>query len=95
VLRQLGQDGADCRWLKSRHTTSDVIANCNDLKVLGKGDFKALMKWRLALRLELGIDVKTDPEEDATVEVNVEPIDEEEQITEEVRSGSTSIVAIF
>jgi len=34
-------------------TTSDVKANCDDLKVLGKGDFKALLKWRLALREEV------------------------------------------
>lgn len=71
-------------WLKSRHTTSDVIANCADLKVLGKRDFKDLMKWRLAIRLEIGLDVKAKAEEEATEEVEVEPMDEEEQITEEV-----------
>ncbi|WWC90035.1 AdoMet-dependent rRNA methyltransferase SPB1 [Kwoniella dendrophila CBS 6074] len=73
------------QWLKSRHTTSDVVANCSDLKVLGKGDFKALMKWRLAIRLEIGLDVKADPTADATEEVVVEPIDEEEQITEDLK----------
>ncbi len=71
-------------WLKSRHTTSDVVANCADLKVLGKRDFKELMKWRLAIRLEIGLDVKAKAEEEATEEVEVEPMDEEEQITEEV-----------
>jgi AdoMet-dependent rRNA methyltransferase SPB1 len=35
-------------------TTCDVSANCEDLKVLGKGDFKALIKWRLKLREEVG-----------------------------------------
>lgn len=72
-------------WLKSRHTTPDVIANFEDLKVLGKGDFKALMKWRLAIRLEIGLDVKADKTQDATEEVVVEPMDEEEQITEELQ----------
>jgi len=38
------------RWLAMDITTDDVKANCNDLKVLGKGDFKSLLKWRLALR---------------------------------------------
>ncbi|KAK4688660.1 AdoMet-dependent rRNA methyltransferase SPB1, partial [Tremellales sp. Uapishka_1] len=72
-------------WLKSRHTTRDVVENFNDLKVLGKGDFKALMKWRLAIRLEVGIDVKADPTAEVTEEVTIEPMDEEEQITEELK----------
>ncbi|ORX39866.1 putative RNA methyltransferase [Kockovaella imperatae] len=72
-------------WLKSRHTTSDVVANFADLKVLGKGDFKLLMKWRLAIRLEYGIDVKADQTADVTEEVVVEPLDEEEQISEEMK----------
>jgi AdoMet-dependent rRNA methyltransferase SPB1 len=72
------------RWLKSRHTTSDVVANFDDLKVLGKGDFKLLMKWRLAIRLEIGLDVKADPHQDVTEEVTVEALDEDEQISEEV-----------
>lgn len=71
-------------WLKSRHTTPDVIANFEDLKVLGKKDFKMLMKWRLAIRLEIGLDVKKSVADEATEEVEVEPIDEEEQISEEV-----------
>jgi len=79
-------------WLKSRFTRPEIVANCQDLKVLGKGDFKALMKWRLALRLELGIDVKADPEADATEEVTVEPMDEEEQITEEVSPDHGSML---
>ena len=40
-------------WLAMDITTSDVKANCEDLKVLGKGDFKILMKWRTALREEV------------------------------------------
>lgn len=41
------------RWLKLDLTKPEVVANCNDLKVLGKGDFKALIKWRLTLREEV------------------------------------------
>jgi AdoMet-dependent rRNA methyltransferase SPB1 len=40
-------------WLKSDATTADVKANLDDLKVLGKGDFKALLKWRTAIREEV------------------------------------------
>lgn len=36
-------------------TTRDVKENCQDLKVLGKGDFKALIKWRIRLREEVRI----------------------------------------
>ncbi len=72
------------RWLKSRHTTRDVIANFEDLKVLGKGDFKSLMKWRLAIRLETGLDVRAEPTEDVDEEVTIEPMDEDEQISDEV-----------
>lgn len=39
-------------------TTPDVVANCEDLKVLGKGDFKALIKWRTSLREEVRSPVK-------------------------------------
>jgi hypothetical protein len=42
-----------CSWLALNVTTGDVKANCDDLKVLGKGDFKALLKWRTALREEV------------------------------------------
>ena len=34
-------------------TTPEVKSCCDDLKVLGKGDFKALLKWRIALREEV------------------------------------------
>ncbi len=73
------------RWRASRHTTDEVVRNCEDLKVLGKGDFKRLLKWRLALRLEVGLDVKKKDTAEATEEAVVEPVDEEEELTEEVR----------
>lgn len=41
------------RWFNMELTTDEIKANCEDLKVLGKGDFKALMKWRTALREEV------------------------------------------
>ena len=52
------------RWRSIGLTTSEVLANCEDLKVLGKGDFKILIKWRSALREEvcqhyLGVDRRT------------------------------------
>ncbi|EPQ60731.1 hypothetical protein GLOTRDRAFT_53162 [Gloeophyllum trabeum ATCC 11539] len=71
-------------WLDFEGTTSDIKANCDDLKVLGKGDFKALIKWRAALREELGLDVKTkDTEEITEVAEVTEEVDEEQQIQQE------------
>ena len=73
------------RWLKLDITTSDVVANCEDLKVLGKGDFKTLMKWRTALREELGLEVKMKATEEMTETVEVtEDVDPEMEIEEEV-----------
>ncbi|KAF8898634.1 Spb1 C-terminal domain-containing protein [Infundibulicybe gibba] len=72
-------------WLASDVTSSDVRVNCDDLKVLGKGDFKALLKWRLALREETGLDVKKKNTEDATEVVEIiENVDEEQQISDEL-----------
>ena len=44
------------RWLNLDATSEDIKANCNDLKVLGKGDFKTLLKWRVALREEASLE---------------------------------------
>ena len=40
-------------WASLLLTSEDIKANLDDLKVLGKGDFKALLKWRTALREEV------------------------------------------
>jgi AdoMet-dependent rRNA methyltransferase SPB1 len=36
-------------------TTEDIKVCCLDLKVIGKKDFKTLIKWREALRIDLGL----------------------------------------
>ncbi|KAG9091192.1 AdoMet-dependent rRNA methyltransferase spb1, partial [Ceratobasidium sp. 370] len=72
-------------WLKLEATTPDVTANCEDLKVLGKGDFKKLVKWRTAIREELVLESKQQPLDDATEMVEVMEVDEDQQIEAEVR----------
>ncbi|KAH9847396.1 Spb1 C-terminal domain-containing protein [Lenzites betulinus] len=73
------------QWLSMDVTSPDVPVNCADLKVLGKGDFKLLIKWRTALREELGIDNKTKDAEELTETVEItEEVDEEAQIQEEL-----------
>ncbi|KAG9314450.1 FtsJ-domain-containing protein [Chiua virens] len=41
------------QWLELSITTADIKTNFEDLKVLGKGDFKTLLKWRIAIREEV------------------------------------------
>ncbi|KAI9457723.1 Spb1 C-terminal domain-containing protein [Russula earlei] len=68
-------------WASLPLTSSDVKANLDDLKVLGKGDFKVLLKWRTALREELGLEVKTKHVEEFTEAIEVvDVVDEDEQI---------------
>ncbi|KAG9083520.1 AdoMet-dependent rRNA methyltransferase spb1 [Ceratobasidium sp. 370] len=71
-------------WLMLEATTPDLIANCDDLKVLGKGDFKKLLKWRTAIREELGLESKQKPLEDVTETVEVMEVDEDQQIEAEL-----------
>ncbi|KAG8817972.1 AdoMet-dependent rRNA methyltransferase spb1, partial [Serendipita sp. 399] len=72
------------RWKKLKDITSaDVLASCEDLKVLGKGDFKGLMKWRTTLREEIGLEVKTKPTEELTETLAV--VDEDEGMDEETQ----------
>ncbi|KAJ3853806.1 Spb1 C-terminal domain-containing protein [Lentinula lateritia] len=88
------QTDEEKEWLKFEITSGDVKANCDDLKVLGKGDFKALIKWRLALREELGLDVKRKNTEDATETVEIiEEADEEQMIQDELERSNAENVA--
>jgi AdoMet-dependent rRNA methyltransferase SPB1 len=81
-------------WLTSGLTTPDVKANCDDLKVLGKGDFKSLLKWRLLLREDMGLDVNTKNTEDITEQIEViEVIDEEEELSNELERLNTEAAA--
>ncbi|PHH64888.1 hypothetical protein CDD81_3745 [Ophiocordyceps australis] len=67
-------------------TTPEIRTCCQDLKVLGRKDFKLLLKWRLRAREIFGFS-KKEEEEDETQEVaDVEPMDEELKIQEELQS---------
>ncbi|WFC99938.1 AdoMet-dependent rRNA methyltransferase spb1 [Malassezia yamatoensis] len=78
---------ADQMLLKDQLTTEDIKASCEDLRVLGRGDFSALVKWRKALREKLGLDrskKQKQQEAEATQTIEVEPLNEEEAIDEEL-----------
>ncbi|KAG8905611.1 AdoMet-dependent rRNA methyltransferase spb1 [Tulasnella sp. 403] len=74
------------RWRSLEVTTDDVKANCEDLKVLGKADFQRLIKWRKAIREELGLEPSAGTEEftEAAEVVPMDPVDEDEQIEKEL-----------
>jgi len=50
VFDDKDDDKAITTYLISKETTEDIKIACGDLKVLGKTDFKKLLKWRIAMR---------------------------------------------
>ncbi|TCD69966.1 AdoMet-dependent rRNA methyltransferase spb1 [Steccherinum ochraceum] len=81
-------------WLLMDVTTSDIKANCEDLKVLGKGDFKALLRWRTSLREELGLEVKVKQTEELTETVEItEEVDPDEEIEAELERLNSEAAA--
>ncbi|OAQ63546.1 AdoMet-dependent rRNA methyltransferase spb-1 [Pochonia chlamydosporia 170] len=74
---------------KLPETTEEIRNCCRDLKVLGRKDFKLLLKWRLKVRDIFGFSTKDKKsEEDPNGEevAEVEPMDEELRIQEELQS---------
>ncbi|CEP16715.1 hypothetical protein [Parasitella parasitica] len=69
--------------LKRDITTEDVKLNTEDLKVLGKGDFKTLLKWRATLREEYKMDKKEEQKAKAAL-IEEEPMDEDELLEAEL-----------
>ncbi|BGP39189.1 AdoMet-dependent rRNA methyltransferase spb1 [Rhodotorula kratochvilovae] len=84
VTKMRFQNDEDKKLLKNPLTTPEIKSCLDDLKVLGKKDFKMLLKYRAAVREDLGLDVKIDEKEELTETVEIEPLDEEEQITQEL-----------
>lgn len=70
---------------KLPETTEDIRNCCADLKVLGRKEFKLLLKWRLRVREIFGLATKKT--EETTEEVaEVESMDEELKIQEELQN---------
>jgi AdoMet-dependent rRNA methyltransferase SPB1 len=69
-------------------TTQEIRDCCADLKVLGRKDFKLLLKWRLKVREIFGFASKKSEEEKKAEEegdVDVESMDEEMKIQEDLQ----------
>ncbi|KAJ5107050.1 AdoMet-dependent rRNA methyltransferase spb1 [Penicillium angulare] len=68
-------------------TTDEIRTCCEDLKILGKKEFRNLLKWRLKLREKFGLVVKkkkAQEEGEAEEVAEVAPMDEELAIQEQL-----------
>lgn len=75
---------------KLSETTNEIRNCCADLRVLGRKDFKLLLRWRLKVREIFGFATKasaaTADAEDAEEVAEVESMDEELQIQEDLQA---------
>ena len=75
---------------KLPETTPEIRTCCQDLKVLGRRDFKLLLKWRLKVREIFGFSTKQkdskDEEEGGEEVAEVESMDEELKTQEELQA---------
>lgn len=67
-------------------TTLEIKNCCLDLKVLGRKDFKLLLKWRLRVREIFGLSTKTKNATSSAEVAEVESMDEELQIQEALQT---------
>ncbi|KAL8914248.1 MAG: hypothetical protein Q9171_001119 [Xanthocarpia ochracea] len=67
-------------------TTQEIRHCCSDLKVLGRKEFRMLLRWRLKAREKFGLAVKKTKQDDTNGEVaEVIPMDDEEQLQEDLQ----------
>ncbi|KAI1377229.1 AdoMet-dependent rRNA methyltransferase spb-1 [Hypoxylon crocopeplum] len=72
---------------KMPETSEEIRICCADLKVLGRREFKLLLKWRLQAREAFGLPTKKTTTPVVAEEVaEVEPMDEELKIQEELQA---------
>ncbi|KAF4983649.1 hypothetical protein FZEAL_1001 [Fusarium zealandicum] len=71
---------------KLPETTTEIRNCCDDLRVLGRKDFKLLLKWRLKVREIFGFKAKESLTEEPEEVAEVESMDEELKIQEELQS---------
>ena len=80
-LSEPPQDDHEWKILKkSKLCTPELLECIKDLKVLGRKDFKHLLKFRKQARDLLGLDAKEE-----TQEIEVEPLTEDQQIEKELQ----------
>ena len=70
---------------KLPETTQEIRNCCADLKVLGRKEFKLLLKWRLRIREIFGFPTKKTANIEVEEVADVEPMDEELRIQEDLQ----------
>lgn len=84
VYVQLAFDEESAVFEKSSLTTEEVKNCCSDLRLLNKGDFKLLLKWRLQMLKEKKEEVKAMKKKQAEEEgKEFEDEEEEKPVKEE------------
>lgn len=85
--QQMGGDIALAALDKLSETTDEIRQCCMDLKVLGRKEFRMLLRWRLKARDIFGFSSKKKSDEDAAGEevAEVGPMDEELRIQEDLQ----------
>ncbi|EPY50738.1 rRNA methyltransferase Spb1 [Schizosaccharomyces cryophilus OY26] len=79
------EEDEDSQRLKnSEATDEDILIHCSDLQVLGKKDFRELLKWRLKVRNELGLGKRPETEQKTVVE-EIPEVDEETKMDQELQ----------
>ncbi|KAE8450989.1 AdoMet-dependent rRNA methyltransferase spb1 [Mollisiaceae sp. DMI_Dod_QoI] len=74
---------------KLPETTQEIRNCCADLRVLGRKEFRTLLRWRLKVREKFGFATKKSAKAVAEEEIaEVEPMDEELKIQEELQALS-------
>ncbi|KAH3663318.1 hypothetical protein OGAPHI_005308 [Ogataea philodendri] len=77
---EIDEESEEWQTLKRmKDTTSEFLECCKDLKVLGKKDFRMLIRWRKHARIVLDLDV-----EEEENQVEVEELDEDQKIDQEL-----------
>ncbi|ODH32332.1 AdoMet-dependent rRNA methyltransferase spb1 [Paracoccidioides brasiliensis] len=82
-----GADLALATLKRLPETTKEIQLCCEDLKVLGKKEFRNLLRWRIKVREKFGLAVKKGSSKAVESEevAEVEPMDEELALQEDLR----------
>jgi AdoMet-dependent rRNA methyltransferase SPB1 len=82
----IGGDLAMQTLNRLEETTEEIKTCCEDLKVLGKKEFRNLLRWRIKVREKFGLALKKKSEDNDAEEVaEVAPMDEELAIQEDLQ----------